>query len=170
MTCQTPTTAQTVTSNDGTTIAYEQAGSGPALILVDAAGQYRAFSSFGGLIGLLAINFTVYHYDRRGRGDSGDTPPYAVGREVDDLAALIDRVGGSAFCMATRPARSWRSTPRLPAFLSPNWRCSSHRSRPTTTDPHKPASPPTWQTSSKRNGAARQWNTSSPPSACPTRR
>jgi pimeloyl-ACP methyl ester carboxylesterase len=64
---------------------------------VDAAGHYRAFSSFHGLIGLLAVNFTVYHYDRRGRGDSNDTPPYAVDREVDDLAALIDHAGGSAF-------------------------------------------------------------------------
>jgi pimeloyl-ACP methyl ester carboxylesterase len=91
------TTAKTVTSRDGTTIAYEVTGAGPALILVDAAGHYRAFSSFTGLIGLLAGHFTVYHYDRRGRGDSTDTPPYAVEREVEDLAALIDRAGGSAF-------------------------------------------------------------------------
>jgi pimeloyl-ACP methyl ester carboxylesterase len=87
----------TVTSADGTPIAYERAGSGPALILVDAAGHYRAFSSFDGLIGRLAPHFTVYHYDRRGRGDSGDTPPYAVAREVDDLAALVADAGGSAY-------------------------------------------------------------------------
>jgi pimeloyl-ACP methyl ester carboxylesterase len=86
-----------VTSKDGTSIAYEKAGTGPALILVDAAGRYREFSSFGGLIGLLAADFTVYHYDRRGRGDSTDTAPYAVEREVDDLAALIEEAGGSAF-------------------------------------------------------------------------
>jgi pimeloyl-ACP methyl ester carboxylesterase len=90
-------TSKTVTSNDGTSIAYERAGAGPALILVDAAGHYRALSSFGGLIGLLAAHFTVYNYDRRGRGDSTDTAPYAVEREVDDLAALIDEAGGSAF-------------------------------------------------------------------------
>jgi pimeloyl-ACP methyl ester carboxylesterase len=85
-----------VTSTDGTTIAYDRIGTGPALILVDAAGHYRDFSSFGGLIELLAADFTVYHYDRRGRGGSTDTPPYAVHREVEDLAALIDQAGGSA--------------------------------------------------------------------------
>lgn len=74
------TSGRTVTSDDGTTIAYERAGIGPALILVDAAGHYREFSSFGGLIGLLAADFTVYHYDRRGRGGSTDNPPYAVRR------------------------------------------------------------------------------------------
>jgi pimeloyl-ACP methyl ester carboxylesterase len=87
----------TVTSRDGTVIAYQKSGLGPPLILVDAAGQYRRFSSFDGLIGLLVPEFTVYHYDRRGRGDSGDTPPYAPEREVEDLAALIDEAGGSAF-------------------------------------------------------------------------
>ncbi|GAA1618557.1 alpha/beta hydrolase [Kribbella sancticallisti] len=87
---------EVVTSADGTSIAYERTGSGPALILVDAALHYRAFSSFEGLIGLLKQHFTVFHYDRRGRGDSADTPPYAVAREVEDLAALIDRAGGSA--------------------------------------------------------------------------
>jgi pimeloyl-ACP methyl ester carboxylesterase len=97
MTFSNPMTGRTVTSKDGTTIAYEQAGTGPALILVDAAGHYRAFSSFDGLIGLLAADFSVYHYDRRGRGDSTNTPPYDVHREVDDLGALIDQAGGSAF-------------------------------------------------------------------------
>ena len=86
-----------VRSADGTEIAFERSGAGPAVILVDAAGHYRAVSSFAGLIGLLATEFTVYHYDRRGRGDSTDTAPYAVQREVDDLAALIEEAGGSAF-------------------------------------------------------------------------
>ena len=90
----------TVRSNDGTAIAYERVGEGPALVLVDAAGHHRGFSSFGGLIELLAPRFTVYHYDRRGRGDSGDTAPYAVAREVEDLAALIAEAGGSAFVHA----------------------------------------------------------------------
>ena len=85
-----------VASFDGTSIAYERSGSGPALILLDAAAHYRAFSSFTGLIPLLAGDFTVYHFDRRGRGDSDDGPSYAVEREVEDLAALIDLAGGSA--------------------------------------------------------------------------
>lgn len=87
-------------AEDGTSIAYEHTGDGPALILVDAAGHYRAFSSFGGLIPLLAVEFTVYHYDRRGRGASTDTPPYAVEREVEDLAALIGHAGGEAYVYA----------------------------------------------------------------------
>ncbi len=86
----------TVTSADGTVIAYECAGSGPALVLVEAAGHFRGFSSFTGLAGLLAGEFTVFQYDRRGRGGSADTQPYAVAREVEDLAALIGRAGGAA--------------------------------------------------------------------------
>jgi pimeloyl-ACP methyl ester carboxylesterase len=88
----------TVTSrDDGTAIAYERAGTGPPLILVEAAGHYRAFSSFDGLMPLLAADFTVYRYDRRGRGDSGDTAPYAVAREVDDQAALVEHADAPAF-------------------------------------------------------------------------
>ena len=94
------TTSATVTSTDGIVIAYERTGQGPALILIDAAGHYRGFTSFAGLIDLLAGTFTVYHYDRRGRGRSTDTQPYAVEREVDDLAALIAEAGGSAYVYA----------------------------------------------------------------------
>jgi pimeloyl-ACP methyl ester carboxylesterase len=80
----------------GTRIAFERSGDGPPLILVEAALHYRDFSSFGGLAPLLAEEFTVYAYDRRGRGESTDTTPYAPEREVEDLAALIDEAGGSA--------------------------------------------------------------------------
>ncbi|PZV90782.1 Pimeloyl-ACP methyl ester carboxylesterase [Micromonospora phaseoli] len=83
----------TVTSRDGTRIAYQREGSGPPLILVDAAGHFRANSSLGELASLLAPSFTVYRYDRRGRGDSTDTPPYAPEREVEDIAALIAEAG-----------------------------------------------------------------------------
>ncbi|MBE1490977.1 alpha/beta fold hydrolase [Plantactinospora soyae] len=85
-----------ITSRDGTRIAYEQKGSGPTLILIDAAGQFRANSPLGELATLLAKDFTVVRYDRRGRGASTDTPPYAPAREVEDLAALIDTIGGPA--------------------------------------------------------------------------
>jgi pimeloyl-ACP methyl ester carboxylesterase len=85
-----------LTSRDGTTIAYERSGSGPALILIDGALCSRAFGPSPKLASLLARDFTVYTYDRRGRGDSGDTQPYARTREVEDLAALIDAAGGSA--------------------------------------------------------------------------
>ncbi len=84
----------TVTSTDGTKIAYDAQGEGPAVILVDGAMSLR--QSKAQLAELLAASFTVVNYDRRGRGDSGDTRPYGVAREVEDINALIDVVGGAA--------------------------------------------------------------------------
>jgi pimeloyl-ACP methyl ester carboxylesterase len=86
-----------VTSRDGTSIAFEQTGSGPAVVLVDAAGGFRGFGPMPDVARHLASDFTAIVYDRRGRGASGDTEPFAVEREVDDLAALIDTAGGRAF-------------------------------------------------------------------------
>ena len=85
-----------VRSKDGTVIAYERSGSGPALILVDGALCSRAFGPSKALAQQLASAFTVYAYDRRGRGESGDTQPYTPAREVEDIAALVDEAGGSA--------------------------------------------------------------------------
>ena len=87
-------THRTVSSADGTTIAYEVLGSGPPLVTVCGATCDRALMrptarALGG-------SFTTVDYDRRGRGDSGDTHPYAVDREIEDLAALVDAVGGHA--------------------------------------------------------------------------
>src|SRR5947209_7298544 len=87
----------TVTSHDGTSIAYSQIGQGPALILVDGALCYRQFGPSQALADRLAAHFTVITYDRRGRGESGDTQPYAVEREVEDLAALLEAAGGTAY-------------------------------------------------------------------------
>ena len=88
---------KTVTSKDGTTIAFDQWGEGPTVILVDGALQYRAFDQgMVPLAELLAPHFIVIHYDRRGRGDSTDTQPYALEREIEDIEALIDEAGGSA--------------------------------------------------------------------------
>src|SRR6266853_3797567 len=89
-----------VRSRDGTTIAYDRLGAGPPVILVDGAFCSRAFGPMPKLAPLLARDFTVFMYDRRGRGDSGDTAPYAVEREIDDLDALIHEAGGSAFVYA----------------------------------------------------------------------
>ena len=86
----------TVHSSDGTAIAFDRTGSGPALILVDGAFGSRTFGPNGPLAKLLAADFTVYTYDRRGRGASGDNPAYTVDREVDDIAALLKEAGGSA--------------------------------------------------------------------------
>ena len=87
----------TLSSQDGTTIAYDQGGEGPALILVDGALTVHSSGSGAELARLLAPRFTVYGFDRRGRGGSGDTPPYAVDREIDDIEALTDHAGGSAY-------------------------------------------------------------------------
>jgi pimeloyl-ACP methyl ester carboxylesterase len=89
---------RTVSSKDGTTIAYDVHGDGARpLVIVDGATSHRAVNPLNGEIGrLLGDDFRVYAYDRRGRGDSTDTPPYAVEREIEDLAALIDVAGGSA--------------------------------------------------------------------------
>jgi surfactin synthase thioesterase subunit len=86
----------TVTSADGTAIAYERIGDGPPVIIVDGALCYRAFGPSRSLATALSEHFAVYIYDRRGRGESTDTQPYSVGREVEDLAALIRQAGGSA--------------------------------------------------------------------------
>ena len=85
-----------VTSADGTAIAYERTGTGPVLILVDGAMCYRAAGPMRPLAALLQDDFTVYTYDRRGRGESSDTTPYAVAREVEDLQALVAQAGGEA--------------------------------------------------------------------------
>src|SRR3954464_12010817 len=84
-----------IESTDGTPIAYQRSGSGPALVLV--VGAFCDRTSTASLTPLLAPHFTVYEYDRRGRGDSGDGGPYAVDLEIDDLAAVVTAAGGEAF-------------------------------------------------------------------------
>ena len=89
----------TVTSSDGTTIAFDRLGDGPPVVLICGASTDRRANT--PLAELLAEHFTVFNYDRRGRGDSGDTPPYAVEREVEDIDALINEASGSAFVYGT---------------------------------------------------------------------
>jgi pimeloyl-ACP methyl ester carboxylesterase len=84
----------TVTSKDGTRIAFEQSGAGPAIILVVGAFNDRATGAPLGRF--LEPHFSAFNYDRRGRGDSGDTAPYAIEREIEDLDSLIAQAGGSA--------------------------------------------------------------------------
>jgi pimeloyl-ACP methyl ester carboxylesterase len=85
---------ETVTSADGTTIGFDQIGAGPPLVLVAGAACDRAVD--GRLADALAAHFTVLNYDRRGRGDSTDTLPYAVDREIEDLEILLAAAGGAA--------------------------------------------------------------------------
>jgi pimeloyl-ACP methyl ester carboxylesterase len=85
----------TIISEDGTKIAYDKVGKGPAVILVEGALATREAAT--PLAELLASHFTVYSYDRRGRGDSTDTKPYSAEKEVEDIEGLIDAAGGTAY-------------------------------------------------------------------------
>ena len=114
-----------VVSRDGTEIAYEKTGYGFPLILVGGALSDR--SAAVPLATLLAPQFTVFAYDRRGRGDSGDTAPYAVEHEVEDIQALIAEAGGSAFVfghssgsvLALEAAASGLAVPKLAMYEPP---------------------------------------------------
>lgn len=86
---------KTTRSKDGTKIAYDVIGSGPPVVLADGAFCGRTFGPMPDVAKLLASRFTVLHYDRRGRGGSGDTAPYAVAREIEDLAAVCERAENS---------------------------------------------------------------------------
>lgn len=117
----------TVTSKDGTLIGFDRAGSGPPLILVDGAMCYRASGPMGPIAKLLASHFTVYTYDRRGRGESTNVQPYSVAREVEDLQALIAEAGGSAYvcglssgaALAVEAAHQGASITKLALFEAP---------------------------------------------------
>lgn len=91
---------ETVLSKDGTRIAFDNTGNGAAVILVGGAFEQRAMESETSKLAafpLMSQHFTVYHYDRRGRGDSTDTQPFSVQREIEDIEALIDYAGGTVF-------------------------------------------------------------------------
>ncbi|MEV6273122.1 alpha/beta hydrolase [Kribbella sp. NPDC051936] len=117
----------TVVSKDGTTIAYDRRGDGPALVLVDGALCSRAQGPMPELAEALADRFTVHNYDRRGRGDSGDANEYSVEREIKDLAAVIEAAGGSAYvygsssgaALALRAAAAGLPIEKLVAFEPP---------------------------------------------------
>ena len=86
-----------VISKDGTSIAFDKTGKGPALVLVDGAFCFRTYGVTPKLAPLLSCDFTVYSYDRRGRGDSSDTPPYSVDKEIEDLQKVIEQTGEVPF-------------------------------------------------------------------------
>jgi pimeloyl-ACP methyl ester carboxylesterase len=108
----------TVRSTDGTTIAFTRAGQGPALILVDGALCSRSFGPMPKLAAQLTPHFTVYTYDRRGRGASGDTAPYAPDREVEDIEALVTLAGDTVFVHGTSSgaALALDAARRIPAI------------------------------------------------------
>ena len=116
------------TSADGTEIAYDVTGAGPALVLVDGAMCFRGLGPSRGLTAALADRFTVYAYDRRGRGESGaGSSPYDVQREVEDLVAIIEAAGGSVHvsgvssgaALALEAARQGAAVDRLAVYEAP---------------------------------------------------
>lgn len=117
----------TTISKDGTVIAYDKTGSGKPLILVDGALCYRSFGPMQKLASLLSTHFTVYYYDRRGRGDSSNTQPYSPAKEVEDIAALVNVAGGSAFlaglssgaALALLAAESGLNLPKIALYEPP---------------------------------------------------
>jgi pimeloyl-ACP methyl ester carboxylesterase len=116
-----------VTSRDGTTIAYYRTGTGPALIIVDGAMCHHSFGPAAALAEVLSADFTVYGYDRRGRGASTDAARYSVAREIEDIDALIAEAGGSAHAfgfssgaaLALEAAASGSPIARLALFEPP---------------------------------------------------
>jgi pimeloyl-ACP methyl ester carboxylesterase len=121
-------TTQFVRSADGTEIAYEVSGTGPALVLVDGAMCQRGLGPARGLAAELADSFTVYAYDRRGRGESGPgVSPWTAAREVDDLAAVLEAAGGrphlfgssSGGALALEAARRGLPVGRLVVYEAP---------------------------------------------------
>jgi pimeloyl-ACP methyl ester carboxylesterase len=86
-----------IASRDGSQIAFDKVGNGPALIIVSGALAHRSLYPDTLLVSKLKEHFSVYTYDRRGRGESSDTKPYAVDREIEDIEALIENAGGKAY-------------------------------------------------------------------------
>jgi pimeloyl-ACP methyl ester carboxylesterase len=117
----------TARSRDGTTIAFDRIGAGPAVVTVGGAFSYRSWKGFERLADVLADRFSVVTYDRRGRGDSGNTQPYAVEREIEDLDAVIEAVGEPALVwgissggvLALRAAASGVPISRLVVYQPP---------------------------------------------------
>src|SRR5262245_58366736 len=107
-----------VHSKDGTKIAFDRSGKGPAVILV--SGGSVDHTSNAPLAAQLAKHFTVFNYHRRGRGESGDTPPYAVAREVEDIQAVISAAGGSAYLYGSSSggALALEAARQIPATIS----------------------------------------------------
>lgn len=111
----------TVTSRDGTIIDYDRIGSGPLIILVAGALQHRAADQSTPVMAEeLSSRFTVVNYDRRGRGPSTDTEPYATKREIEDIEALIDANGGTAglFGMSSGAVLALEATAALPGKVT----------------------------------------------------
>ena len=147
----------TVISADGTVIGFDQSGAGPAVILVQGALMNLSDPVMTGIAAGLSRWFTVLNYDRRGRGGSGDTQPYAVEREAEDLDALIAAAGGqaAAFGGSSGAGLVLQAAARNPAIT--RLACGNRRTTSTTARPGcRVTSRCSWKTWSGRAGARRR--------------
>lgn len=158
MTTTTTTTTRFAPSADGTPIAYEVRGTGPALVLVDGALCQRTMGPSRGLAAALADTFTVHAYDRRGRGESGaGRTPYHPDREVEDLVAVIEAAGGHAHALGTSSGAALALA--AAAQGAPIDRLVAYEPRSSSTTPDRPwtrtspCAPARW---SRRAAAARR--------------
>jgi pimeloyl-ACP methyl ester carboxylesterase len=138
----------TVRSTDGTAVAFEKTGGGPPVILVDGALCYRASGPSRPLAAELSRRFTVFTYDRRGRGESGDRAPYALEREVEDLQALVEQAGASASLYGVSSGAALALEAAARGVGVERLACTSRRSSSTTAAPR---SRPTTRLSSTRS-------------------
>ena len=145
----------TVTSADGTTIAFDRAGNGPPVILINAGPTNRTVNA--PLVDLLSTRLTVLNYDRRGRGDSGDTPPYAVDREYEDLAAVIDAAGGSASLFGNSGGGILALEAAARGLRSPASPCGSRPTSSTAPAHRSPATTGSGSPSCWRRAAGATW-------------
>lgn len=128
----------TVQSKDGTMIAFDRSGNGPALLLVDGALCHRKLGPMPSIAKLLTPHFTVLTFDRRGRGESTNTAPYSVEREVEDIAALIQEAGGSAYvfgissgaALALEAAAHLKGVKKVALYEAPFFFDKAHPPRP----------------------------------------
>ena len=111
---------KTVTSKDGTTIAYDEVGQGTPVIIVGGAFSYRKFKDLVQLADILSKDHLVVNYDRRGRDDSGDTKPYSLSKEIEDLEAIIDAVGGKSmvYGVSSGGALALEAADKLPTKIT----------------------------------------------------
>ena len=128
---------ETVTSKDGTTLAFDRLGQGPPVVLVCGGSVDRMADA--AIAQELSSDFTVLNYDRRGRGDSGDTLPYAIEREVEDIEAVIDAAGGIGPPLGFVVGAVLAMIATASGAPVTSWRSGSRRSSSTRT----PARPPT---------------------------
>ncbi len=115
------------TSKDGTEIAYSIEGAGPGVLLVDGALCHRTFGPMKDIAEALGQDYQVYYYDRRGRGESGDTEPWSLDKEIGDIEAMLEAAGGQAFVLgvssgallAAHAARKLKGIKKLVLYEGP---------------------------------------------------